>query len=149
MSKILLVSSCLAGVRCRYNNTDFKIKEIEELVLAGKAIPVCPELIGGLETPRPCCEIIALNGKQSVVSDSGEDLTSFFEDGAAKTLEIARILKVDIVILKSNSPSCGYGKIYDGTFQGKLIEGNGVAAELLSKNHIKIYNENNFREFYL
>jgi uncharacterized protein YbbK (DUF523 family) len=147
MPKMIIVSSCLIGINCRYNGTNSKIEAIEKMVVAGKAMPLCPEVLGGLDIPRPCCEIAVNNDStKSVVNENGEDFTLFFKKGAKKTLEIAKILKVETAILKAKSPSCGYGKIYDGTFRGKLKEGNGLTADLLSKNNINIYNEDNFKE---
>ena len=147
MPKMIIVSSCLIGINCRYNGTSSKIEAIEKMVVAGKAMPLCPEVLGGLDIPRPGCEIAINNDStKSVVNENGEDFTLFFKKGAKKTLEIAKILKVETAILKARSPSCGYGKIYDGTFRGKLKEGNGLTADLLSKNNIDIYNEDNFKE---
>jgi len=147
MSKMILVSSCLAGIRCRYNGTDFKIDKIEQMVLEGKAIPLCPEVMGGLDTPRACCEIIINSeDKRLVISENGDDCTDFYENGARKAQEIARILEIDTAILKSRSPSCGYGKIYNGTFSGKLIKGNGIAAEKLAADNIRIFTEEDFEE---
>lgn len=142
-----LVSACLAGINCRYNGKSSEQKEIIELVKEGKAVPVCPELLAGLQTPRPCSEIInpfSESRKKKVVSKAGQDLSSQFRSGAQKTLAIAKIIEVDQAILKSRSPSCGYNLIYDGTFSGNLVQANGITADLLEANGIKIYNEHNF-----
>jgi uncharacterized protein YbbK (DUF523 family) len=138
-----LVSSCLAGVNCRYNGRNTENKVIVELVKQGQAMLVCPEQLAGLPTPRECCEIvISESGAQKVVSKSGEDLTKEFIEGAKKTLEIGKVIGAKKAILQSKSPSCGRGMIYDGTFSGQLIKGNGLTAELLIKNGIEVYTEN-------
>lgn len=141
-----IVSACLAGVKCKYSGGDNKVESIAKLVEGGKAIPVCPEVLGGLSIPRVPCEIVKDEfGNIKVVNKDGKDLTSQFKEGARKTLDIGKAVEANVAILKSNSPSCGYGKIYDGSFSGKLVKGNGITAELLGKNCIKVYNENNFK----
>ena len=143
--EIYLISACLLGVNCRYNGTSSQIKELEGLIDSGRLIPVCPEILGGLDTPREPCEIIAKdNGIVKVMSQSGLDCTSEFQEGAQKFLEIAKLCNVKKVILKANSPSCGSGFIYDGTFSSKLIEGHGLTSKLLIENNIKVYNETNW-----
>ena len=142
-----LVSACLAEINCRYNGSNSMNKVIQELVREGKAIPICPEIIAGLPTPRACCEtIIVENGNKKIVSKDGQDFTKEFTEGAHKTLEIAKIIGIKKAILQSRSPSCGYGRIYDGTFSGKLKEGNGLTAELLTKNGIEVYTENDLEK---
>lgn len=149
MSKLIMVSSCLAGINCRYDGGNNRVEEIAEMVASGKAIPVCPEVYGGLSIPRGCCEIVVdEKGQRIVKTKEGEDYTMEFEEGAKKTLEIAKVLDIDTAILQQRSPSCGYGKIYDGSFSRKLIEGNGVAAELFSANGIKVYNDQNFKDIF-
>ncbi|AHM58172.1 hypothetical protein EAL2_808p06690 (plasmid) [Peptoclostridium acidaminophilum DSM 3953] len=139
-----IVSSCLAGINCRYDGKSNENKFVIELVKQGKALPVCPEVLGGLPIPRTCCEIIAdKNGNKSVIGKDGRDYTTEYELGAEKTFEIAKIVGAKKAILKSKSPSCGCGLIYDGTFSGRLIEGNGLTAELLIRNGIDVYTENN------
>jgi uncharacterized protein YbbK (DUF523 family) len=138
-----LVSSCLAGVNCRYDGKNSKNSVVVELVKSGKAIAVCPEQLAGLPTPRTSCEIIIdENGNKKVISKDEQDFTEKFTEGAEKTLKIAKVIGIRKAILKSKSPSCGYGFIYDGTFSGKLIKGNGLAAELLIKNGVEVYTEN-------
>ncbi len=138
-----LVSSCLAGVNCRYNGSNSENKYVAELVKAGKAIAICPEQLAGLSTPRACCEIfIDENSNKRVISKDGIDLTESFLKGAEKTFGIIKAAGIKKAILQSRSPSCGYGMVYDGTFSGKLIEGNGLVAELLMKNGIEVYTEN-------
>jgi uncharacterized protein YbbK (DUF523 family) len=100
-------------------------------------IPVCPEILGGLPIPREPAE---QRGKR-VITKSGKDVTKYFERGAKEVLKICKILKIKKAILKQKSPSCGCGKIYDGTFSGRLIEGNGVTTKLLKKNGVKVFSE--------
>ncbi len=143
--KIYLISACLLGVNCRYNGTSSRIEELENLIDPGRLIPICPEVLGGLETPREPCEIMTqANGGIKVMSKCGLDCTSEFQNGAQKVLEIAKVCQVKKVILKANSPSCGSGYIYDGTFSSKLIEGDGLTSKLLLENDIKVYNETNW-----
>lgn len=131
---MIVVSGCLAGIRCKYNGTESTDKAVLELVKQGKAIPVCPEQLGGLPTPRPCCEL--LDGK--VVTTLGADVTVQFLKGAEEGLRLAKLVGATKAILKSRSPSCGCGKIYDGTFSGKLIPGDGLFAEMLKNNGIDV-----------
>lgn len=140
-----LISACLCGINCRYDGkSSNSLDYIRELVRQGKAIPICPEVLGGLTIPRVPCEIITDKlGNKKVVNALGLDLTKEFTLGAQKTLEIAKILDIKTAILKSKSPSCGYGLIYDGSFTGKKIAGNGLTADLLSKNDILVYTEEN------
>lgn len=107
-----------------------------ELLRQGKAVPVCPEQLGGQATPRPPHEII--NG----------DVTAEFLKGAYETLKIAKEMDINIAILKARSPSCGKGRIYDGTFSGAKKDGNGVTAELLMRNNIKVYSEEELDKFF-
>ncbi|NLG93509.1 MAG: DUF523 domain-containing protein [Clostridiales bacterium] len=138
-----LVSSCLAGIPCRYDGKSCTNPKIAELVKQGRAIPVCPEQLAGLPVPRACCEIVAdKNGKKKVMSANGKDLTKEFEDGAQKALRIAKENGITKAVLKSKSPSCGCGCIYDGTFSGKVIPGNGIAAQLFLENGIEVLTEN-------
>lgn len=140
-----LVSACLAGINCRYDGQNTTLSGIEELVRSGKAIAICPELLGGLEIPRESCEIVEVReGNVRVVSKKGNDLTTFFQDGAQKTLEIARTIGITVAILKSKSPSCGYGKVYDGTFTRTIRDGNGLTAGLLKTHGITVYTEEEF-----
>lgn len=138
-----LVSSCFAGVNCRYDEKNNENKIILKLVKEGKAIPVCPEQLGGLPTPRVPCEIIIdENGNKKIVNKDGKDLTKEFIEGAEKTLAIAKAKGIKKAILKSKSPSCGCGLVYDGTFSGTLVKGNGLTTELLIKNGFEVYTEN-------
>ncbi len=140
-----IISACLVGINCRYNGKNSLNKELAQLVEDGKAIPICPEVLGQLPIPREPCETITTKeGVRKVMSVSGVDYSKEFLDGAMKTLEICNIIGIKTAILQSRSPSCGYGKIYDGTFTGRLIEGNGLTAEILIENGIKVLNEENW-----
>ena len=133
----IIVSACLLGICCRY---DGKIKTDENICVLAKTdtlIPVCPEQLGGRPTPRLPVEI--KNGR--VVEKDGADHTDEFIKGAYEVLKIAKINCVKNAVLKSNSPSCGFGKIYDGTFSGKLVDGNGVFAGMLSSMGIEVITE--------
>jgi len=144
----ILVSACLAGINCKYNGGNNLRKDILDLVSRGNAVLVCPEQLGGCPTPRPASEIQngtgadVLDGKCRVMNIKGEDVTYNFIKGAEETLKIAKVAGVKRAILKSKSPSCGYGQIYDGSFSGRLKEGNGVTAELLVRNGIVVESEN-------
>lgn len=141
-----LISACLVGVNCRYNGSNTLEEKLVELVEEGNAIAICPEILGNLPIPREPCEITkSEEGDITVVGESGEDYTTQFITGANKTLEICRVAEIKNAILQSRSPSCGYGKIYDGRFSGDMIVGNGITAELLSKNGITVFNEDNWK----
>ncbi len=137
-----VVSACLAGVKCNYKQQSNPYQQIVEMVTSGLAIPVCPEQLGGLPTPRIPAEIIS----NKVINKNGEDVTKQFRFGAQEALRIARMAKCDEAILKSNSPSCGVGLIYNGSFERKLIQGNGVFAQLLLDNGIKVVSEKDLEE---
>ncbi|MEE9474990.1 MAG: DUF523 domain-containing protein, partial [Candidatus Hydrothermarchaeaceae archaeon] len=126
-----IVSACLAGVKCRWDGDARPCQEVMDLVKQGKAIPVCPEQLGGLPTPRPPAE----RSNNNVFTRDGKDVTLEFKKGAEEALIIAQLANCKEAILKSKSPSCGSGKIYDGTFSGKLVNGNGIFAELLKRNN--------------
>jgi len=133
----VLISSCLYGVKCRYDGKANYCDSIKELQEKCNLIPACAECLAGLSTPRTPCEII--EGK--VISKTGDDLTKEFFAGAKLVLKIAQDNNCDIALLKQRSPSCGDGLIYDGSFSGALIPGNGVTSSLLKENGIKVFNE--------
>ncbi|MGL4730243.1 MAG: DUF523 domain-containing protein [Clostridium sp.] len=151
---MIIVSACLCGVNCKYNGGNNLDERVLKLLQQGKAIPVCPEQLGGQETPRVAHEIIngtgamVLDGKARILSpDGNDDATDEFLKGANETLNIAKNIGAQYAILKARSPSCGFGKIYNGTFTGEKVEGSGVTAELLHRNGIEIYTEENLHEF--
>ena len=134
---MILVSACLTGIKCRYDGKDNANDKVMEMVKKGIAIPVCPEQLGGLQTPRIPAEIV----ENKVINKKGENVTAQFKKGAKETLQIAELVKCHKAILKQSSPSCGYGKIYDGSHTGKIIEGMGLTAKLLSQKGIIILTE--------
>ncbi|WP_027634262.1 DUF523 domain-containing protein [Clostridium hydrogeniformans] len=144
---MILVSACLCGVNCKYNGGNNLKKPLKKLLEQGKVMMVCPEQLGGLETPRKPCEISfgsgkeVLQGKSKVITKENIDCTEKFIKGAEETLNIAKSINPEYIILKSKSPSCGVSKIYDGTFTGTLKNGSGVTAELLLKNGFKVITE--------
>ncbi|WP_026073972.1 DUF523 domain-containing protein [Acetivibrio cellulolyticus] len=144
---MLLVSACLLGINCKYNGGNNYNSDIIELMTKYKLIPVCPEQLGGCATPRLPAEILdgegqdVLEGMAKVIRKDGVDISGEFKKGAEEVLKIAQLLNVDLAILKARSPSCGAGNIYDGTFSGKLKKGNGVTAEILKSNGIKVITE--------
>ena len=133
---MIIVSACLAGYRCRYDGKIVPDEEIVALVKRGEAIPVCPEMMGGLPCPRVPAERTA-DGLH-VVTREGGDVTDAFRTGAEETLRMARLYGCKQAILKAKSPSCGCGRIYDGTFSNTLRDGSGVTAELLIENGIAV-----------
>lgn len=145
-----LVSACLLGVNCRYDGGSYNNEKLKELAKQGLVIPVCPEQLGGCGTPRPPCEICGgsggdvLDGRCRVISERGEDKTDNFINGAIETLKLAEAFGAKKAILKSRSPSCGRGRIYDGTFSARTAAGNGVTAELLIRNGIEVFSEEDF-----
>ena len=131
------VSACLCGFPCRYDGKSKPDERIKALYEEGRALPVCPEKLGGLTTPRTPCEII--DGK--VISSDGEDRTNEYLLGSQRVLELCKKHGIKKAILKQNSPSCGSTHIYDGTFSGTLIEGEGCLTALLRKNGIEVTGE--------
>ena len=144
MSRKILVSACLLGICCRYdgrgnpNDAVLSLLNRDDITL----IPVCPEQLGGLSTPR----IPSERRGERVVNRAGEDVTSQFIRGAEEALRIAKLYGCQVAVLKERSPSCGCGRIYDGTFSGKLTDGDGVTAELLRREGIKVYGESQVTE---
>lgn len=145
---MILVSGCLCGINCKYNGGNNLDDRVLKLLREGKAIPVCPEQLGGQATPREAHEIISgtgadvLDGKCIISGkDHTDNVTEQFIKGAQETLKLAKECNATMAILKARSPSCGFGMIYSGRFDGSKIEGNGVTAELLHRNGITILTE--------
>ncbi|MFO7895945.1 MAG: DUF523 domain-containing protein [Candidatus Cloacimonadales bacterium] len=134
---MILVSACLAGIKCRYDGKDNKSEYVIDLVRKGQALPVCPEQLGGLPTPR----LPAEQAGGEVITAAGDDYTAAFQKGAEETLRLAQLSGAERAILKQRSPSCGSTKIYDGNFRGKVIAGQGITAKLLAENGIAIISE--------
>ncbi|HYE09585.1 MAG TPA: DUF523 domain-containing protein [Patescibacteria group bacterium] len=139
----ILISACLLGVNCKYNGNNNKVENIIEELQNVTLIPICPEQLGGLTTPRLPSEIV---GNAKVISKEGHDVTGQFVTGAEETLKIAQLYHCRYAILKERSPSCGSNQIYDGSFQGKVKPGEGITAALLKRNGIEVYSEENFGE---
>jgi len=143
-----LVSACLLGINCRWDGKNNLNKKILRFCRKETYLPICPEILGGLSIPRVPCEIVKGEGKDvlgrkaKVFGENGKDYTKYFIKGAKEVLKIAKIFKIKEAILKEKSPSCGKGKIHNGTFSGKLKKGDGVLVALLKKNKIKVKIEN-------
>lgn len=144
---LLIVSACLAGFKCRYDGGASTHPKVRELVAKGKAVPLCPESMGGLPVPRPPVEIYGgsgegvLDGQARVLTKEGKDRTDFLVRGAHETVWMAQLLDVKRAVLKSKSPSCGCGEIYDGSFKGRLRQGSGVTAAALLREGVKVVTE--------
>lgn len=130
----ILVSGCLLGLNCRFDGKNNYTKEIDEFLQDYSVIPICPEIMGGLPTPRIGAERVV----DKVITADGRDVTEQFRKGAEEVLFLAKKYNVKKALLKLRSPSCGSDKIYDGTFTNTVTEGDGVTAELLKKNGIEI-----------
>lgn len=149
----ILISACLLGTSCRYDAKSKPNQKILDLIKNPNVnlIPFCPEIYGGLPTPRTPCEITVIepvemtnNTTLKVVSADGIDRTFEYEKGANEALRLCKLFDIKTAILKEKSPSCGSGLIYDGTFSRKLVEGDGVTAKLLKENGIRVFGESDF-----
>lgn len=136
--KKILVSACLFGNNCRYKGDNCKNEKVLALGKEYEFIPICPEQMGGLSTPRNPAERVG----DKIISSAGVDVSKEYRAGAELALKLAKENDVEFCVLKANSPSCGKGTIYDGTFSGGKINGNGVTTELLEANGFKVYTEN-------
>ena len=145
-----LISACLANQPVRYDGKGYFFDKISKLLKTGDVVTACPEVFGGMPTPRLAAEIIngtakdVLNNKAQVIDQLGNDVTKAFIDGAYKTLKLAQHHQVSVVVLKENSPSCGSHFIYDGTFSGHKIIGTGITTTLLQMYGFKVISENEF-----
>lgn len=143
----ILVSACLLGYNYKYNGKNNYNKELVEFLKKQEidVIPICPEYFGGLSIPRNPSERIC----DKVMMNNNRDVTEMFNIGAQKALKLAIENNCKLAIMKAKSPSCGFGEIYDGTFSGVLIKGNGVTSDLFIENNIVICNEMNYEKFVL
>ena len=132
-----LCSACLLGLSCRYDGKSKPNEKVINLAAKETLIPICPEQLGGLSTPRKPAE--QKNGQ--VITEDGDDVTINFESGAKQVLELAKLYDIKSAILKQRSPSCGCGQIYDGTFSRTIIEGDGITTKLLKENGIEVLTE--------
>jgi uncharacterized protein YbbK (DUF523 family) len=145
---LTLVSACLLGVACRYDGKSNPAPELRDPATEGKVITICPEVAGGLPTPRLPMEIenaysgldghAVLDGRTRVLRSDGVDVTAQFIKGAQAALTLARKLGIRQAILATPSPTCGAGLTYDGKFTGELVPGDGVTAALLNRNGIRV-----------
>lgn len=149
---MILVSACLAGLKVRYDGNDCLNEMIVKLVEEKRAVTVCPEVLGGLPTPREPAEIIGgtaedvLLGKARIMDRTGRDVSEMFIRGAYKTLETAREVGASLILLKQSSPSCGSTTVYDGTFTNRKIPGSGVTAALLRREGFRVISEHEIEE---
>lgn len=142
MSQRYVVSACLAGEPCRYDGGSSPCEAVMELVREGRAVPVCPETLGGLPTPRTPAEI--RDGR--VIMRDGRDVTEAFARGAGEALRRALAEGCDAAILKARSPSCGAGTVYDGTFTGRRVPGEGVFARMAREAGLAVETEETYRK---
>ena len=133
----ILISACLLGVCCRYDGASKVHPEVQALMERHTLVPVCPEQLGGLSTPR----IPAERQGEAVRTREGRDVTEAYRRGAEEALRLCRMFGCETAILKERSPSCGSGEIYDGSFTGTLTAGDGVLAQLLKTHGIPVYGE--------
>ena len=145
-----LVSSCLVGLCATWRAKDSTREKLEEMLASGQLIPVCPEQMGGLATPRPPAEIVGgdgdavLDGKAKVMSREGVDVTENFIRGAEEVLKLAQRVRPDEIVMKEKSPSCGVRYIYDGSFRGHLVPGSGVTTALLRRHGFIVVSDEEF-----
>lgn len=136
----ILISACLIGLNCKYNGGNNENSKLVELMKEKDLVPICPEQLGGLKTPRVSAE----RKQEKVITKEGVDVTKEYQKGAEEVLNLAKKLNIKKAILKSRSPSCGIDEIYDGTFSHTLIKRDGVAAELLKKNGIEVISSDRY-----
>lgn len=141
--KAILVSACLLGTNCKYSGGNNLRKQVLALRDSYHLVPVCPEQLGGLPTPRPPAE----HQGNRVVTKDGQDVTAQYQSGAAEALRLAKLFHCTAAILKARSPSCGLGQIYDGTFSGTLIPAHGTTAQALLDAGIPVYSEEDLPDF--
>lgn len=131
----VLVSACLLGVPCRYDGKAAAYEGMERLMARAHIVPFCPEVYGGLSTPRPSAEICGLR----VVTKDNRDVTEAFERGAREGALLARKLGCRYALLKEKSPSCGKGKVYSGRFDGTLVAGDGKLTRALEAEGVSVF----------
>lgn len=141
----ILCSACLLGARCRYDGQGKPSQRVMALLKDHQLVPVCPEQLGGLPTPRPPCE---MQGDGRVLNRQGDDQSTEFMRGAEEALMLFRLTGCDAALLKARSPSCGKGMIYDGSFSGTLKPGNGVFTQKLVDEGIPVFTEEDEWPFY-
>jgi uncharacterized protein YbbK (DUF523 family) len=150
MKESIIISACLLGRECRYDGGHCKISKLDDLDL--NFIPVCPEEAGKLGTPRPAAELtssskLVVSGHGKILTKNNVDLTSQFLDGSKKELLKLKFSNAKIAVLKSRSPSCGYGQVYDGTFTGNLHKGNGIFSQMCEDEGVKVISSDHIDSF--
>ena len=142
MKEKVLISACLLGENVKYNgkNNQIELSILNKLKEKYELIPFCPEVEGGLPTPRPPSEIVSQNPLK-IINNQSKDVTSNFMKGAKKTLDLVKKYGIKKAIMKANSPSCSNDKIYDGTFSNTLIKGDGVTVKYLKREGVEVFNE--------
>ena len=140
----ILVSACLLGIACRYDGKSKPCEAVIRMMDKYNLIPFCPEVTGGLTTPRPPAEIAG----NKVLNEKGNDVTTQYNKGAEEALKVAKLYNCKCAILKEKSPSCGKGKIHNGKFDGGYIEGDGITTRLLKKNGITVLGESEINQIY-
>ena len=139
--KTVAVSKCLLGCNCRYDGGNNLNEKVVDFIRDKNVLEICPEVFGGMPTPREPSEIVLLNNEKRVVSKSGDDVSEFFYTGAYASLKLALESGVTLAVLKESSPSCGANNIYDGTFTDTKISGSGITAEIFRANGITVISE--------
>ena len=134
---VLLASACLLGVRCRYDGGGTRLDALARLMPVCHIVPVCPEQLGGLPTPRTPSERVGAR----VLAKDGADVTDAFRRGADAACHLARLYGARLALMKARSPSCGAGTIYDGSFSGRVAPGDGVTGEALKAMGVDVYTE--------
>jgi len=144
---MILVSMCLAGIDCNYKSESKPNERVKELIRKNKAIPICPEQLGGLTTPRSGSRILSgngndvIDGRTRIITDKGNDVTENYLKGAELTLQLCKEFNIKTAILKQGSPSCGNGKTQGGENERESVDGDGVTTALLKRNGIEVYSE--------
>lgn len=139
--KVILCSACLLGINCCYDGKSKLNQKVIKMSKKEILIPVCPEQLAGLPTPREPAE----QRGNKVITKSGKDVTKNFKRGAKEVLKLAKLFGVKKAILKQKSPSCGCGEIYDGSFSNRVIRGDGVTTALLKRSGIKVVSEGDLK----
>lgn len=142
--KNIIVSACLLGIACRYDAKEKKVSKVIELSKKFNLIPICPEQLGGLPTPRTPCELV----ENKAININGIDCTKEYKKGAYESLKIAKLFNSNLAILKEKSPSCGCKQVYDGTFSKRLINKKGITAQLFENNGITVIGESDIDNFF-
>jgi len=144
----ILVSACLLGAKVRYDGRDALVPHpaLRRWAEEGRLIPVCPEQLGGLPTPRPAAELVNRGGRLRVVTAAGDDVSGFYEEGARQAVAAAGQNAARIAILKDRSPSCGSSVVYDGSFSERGTPGEGLTTTALRRAGVRVFSEQQIDE---